>query len=90
MGLAWFIVWWNGASCGPGTKNTIGGLGFWAKIFGPLPIFAVGVVTGSDGVQFGTNWADFSKYCRLRNRQTARDGRNVRVSSGERVSLSAH
>src|SRR5712671_25698 len=61
MGLAWFIVYWKWRALRTGDEKYNQAVRFWAKIFGPN--FAVGVVTGIPmEFQFGTNWADFSKY----------------------------
>ena len=61
MGLAWFIVYWKWRALRTGDDKYNEAVRFWAKIFGLN--FAVGVVTGIPmEFQFGTNWADFSKY----------------------------
>src|SRR5437763_1811780 len=61
MGLALFIVYWKWRALGTGDEKYNQAVRFWAKIFGLN--FAVGVVTGIPmEFQFGTNWADFSKY----------------------------
>ncbi len=61
MGLAWFLVYWKGKALWTGEECYNEAARFWAKIFGLN--FAVGVVTGIPmEFQFGTNWADFSKY----------------------------
>jgi cytochrome d ubiquinol oxidase subunit I len=61
MGLAWFLVYWKWRALRTGDEKYNGAARFWAKIFGLN--FAVGVVTGIPmEFQFGTNWADFSKY----------------------------
>jgi cytochrome d ubiquinol oxidase subunit I len=61
MGLAWFIVYWKWRALRTGDEKYSRAVRFWAKIFGLN--FAVGVVTGIPmEFQFGTNWADFSKY----------------------------
>src|SRR6266566_1572904 len=61
MGLAWFIVYWKWRALRTGDEKYNQAVRFWAKIFGLN--FAVGVVTGIPmEFQFGTNWADFSKY----------------------------
>jgi cytochrome bd-type quinol oxidase subunit 1 len=61
MGLAWFIVYWKWRALRTGDENYNVAARFWAKIFGLN--FAVGVVTGIPmEFQFGTNWADFSRY----------------------------
>src|SRR5436309_2286155 len=61
MGLAWFIVYWKWRALRTGNDKYNQAVRFWAKIFGLN--FAVGVVTGIPmEFQFGTNWADFSKY----------------------------
>src|SRR6059058_304639 len=76
MGLAWFIVYWKWRALRTGDDKYNQAVRFWAKIFGLN--FAVGVVTGIPmEFQFGTNWADFSKY--------AGGGRDVRVLPGDRV-----
>ena len=61
MGLAWFIVFWKWRALKTGDEKYNLAARFWAKIFGLN--FAVGVVTGIPmEFQFGTNWADFSRY----------------------------
>ncbi len=61
MGLAWFLVYWKGRALRTGEEKYNQAVRFWAKIFGLN--FAVGVVTGIPmEFQFGTNWADFSRY----------------------------
>src|SRR6185436_5986457 len=61
MGLAWFVVYWKWRALRTGDDKYNQAVRFWAKIFGLN--FAVGVVTGIPmEFQFGTNWADFSKY----------------------------
>src|SRR5438128_3267157 len=61
MGLAWFLVYWKWRALRTGDEKYNQAGRFWAKIFGLN--FAVGVVTGIPmEFQFGTNWADFSKY----------------------------
>jgi cytochrome bd ubiquinol oxidase subunit I len=61
MGLAWFLVYWKWRALRTGNEKYNRAVRFWAKIFGLS--FAVGVVTGIPmEFQFGTNWADFSRY----------------------------
>ena len=61
MGLAWFLVYWKWRALRIGEERYAAAVRFWAKIFGLN--FAVGVVTGIPmEFQFGTNWANFSKY----------------------------
>jgi cytochrome d ubiquinol oxidase subunit I len=61
MGLAWFLVYWKWRAYRSGDENCNKAARFWAKIFGLN--FGVGVVTGIPvEFQFGTNWADFSRY----------------------------
>jgi cytochrome d ubiquinol oxidase subunit I len=61
MGLAWFLVYWKWRALRTGDEKYNQAVRFWAKIFGLN--FAVGVVTGIPmEFQFGTNWAEFSKY----------------------------
>jgi cytochrome d ubiquinol oxidase subunit I len=61
MGLAWFLVYWKWRALRTGNEKYNQAVRFWAKIFGLS--FAVGVVTGIPmEFQFGTNWADFSRY----------------------------
>ena len=61
MGLAWFIVYWKWRALRTGEVKYDQAARFWAKIFGLN--FGVGVVTGIPmEFQFGTNWADFSRY----------------------------
>src|SRR4030095_12961124 len=61
MGLAWFLVYWKWRALRTENEKYNQAVRFWAKIFGLN--FAVGVVTGIPmEFQFGTNWADFSRY----------------------------
>lgn len=61
MGLAWFLVYWKWQGLRTGEERYNQAARFWAKILGLN--FAVGVVTGIPmEFQFGTNWADFSRY----------------------------
>jgi cytochrome d ubiquinol oxidase subunit I len=61
MGLAWFLVYWKWRAFRTGEEKYNQAARFWAKIFGLN--FGVGVVTGIPmEFQFGTNWADFSRY----------------------------
>jgi cytochrome d ubiquinol oxidase subunit I len=61
MGLAWFLVFWKWRALRTGHEKYNQAARFWAKIFGLN--FAVGVVTGIPmEFQFGTNWADFSRF----------------------------
>ena len=61
MGLAWFLVYWKWRALQTGDEKYNQAVRFWAKIFGLN--FAVGVVTGIPmEFQFGTNWADFTRY----------------------------
>jgi cytochrome d ubiquinol oxidase subunit I len=61
MGLAWFLVFWKWMAIRTGDEKYNLAVRFWSKIFGLN--FAVGVVTGIPmEFQFGTNWADFSRY----------------------------
>jgi cytochrome bd ubiquinol oxidase subunit I len=61
MGLAWFLVYWKWRALRTGDETYNHAVRFWAKIFGLN--FAIGVVTGIPmEFQFGTNWADFSRY----------------------------
>ena len=61
MGLAWFLVYWKWRALRTGDEEYNHAVRFWAKLFGLN--FAVGVVTGIPmEFQFGTNWADFSRY----------------------------
>src|SRR6266481_5490722 len=61
MGLAWFFVYWKWRALRTGDDKYNQAVRFWAKIFGLN--FAVGVVTGIPmEFQFGTNWADFTRY----------------------------
>jgi cytochrome d ubiquinol oxidase subunit I len=56
-----FLVYWKWRALRTGDEKYNQAVRFWAKIFGLN--FAVGVVTGIPmEFQFGTNWADFSKY----------------------------
>ena len=61
MGLAWFLVYWKWRALRTGDEKYNQAVRFWAKIFGLN--FAVGVVTGIPmEFQFGTNWADFTRF----------------------------
>jgi len=61
MGLAWFLVYWKWRALRTGNEEYDKAVRFWAKIFGLN--FALGVVTGIPmEFQFGTNWAEFSRY----------------------------
>jgi cytochrome d ubiquinol oxidase subunit I len=61
MGLAWFLVYWKWRVLRPGDETYDEAVRFWAKIFGLN--FAMGVVTGIPmEFQFGTNWAEFTRY----------------------------
>ena len=61
MGLAWFLVYWKWRALRTGDERYSAAVRFWARIFGLT--FGVGVVTGIPmEFQFGTNWANFSKY----------------------------
>ena len=61
MGLAWFLVYWKWRALRTGDEKYNQAVRFWAKVFGLN--FAVGVVTGIPmEFQFGTNWADFSRF----------------------------
>lgn len=61
MGLAWFLVYWKWRALRTGEERFNRAVRFWAKIFGLN--FALGVVTGIPmEFQFGTNWAEFSKF----------------------------
>ena len=84
MGLAWFLVYWKWRALRTGDEKYNQAARFWAKIFGLN--FAVGVVTGIPmEFQFGTNWADFSKYAGGVIGQTLAMEGHVRVLSRERV-----
>ncbi|HEV3298453.1 MAG TPA: cytochrome ubiquinol oxidase subunit I, partial [Planctomycetaceae bacterium] len=61
MGLALLIVLFKIAALRTGNERYSEVARFWARIFGLN--FAMGVVTGIPlEFQFGTNWAQFSKY----------------------------
>ena len=61
LGLVWFLVYWKWRALRTSDEKYNLAARFWAKIFGLN--FAVGVVTGVPmEFQFGTNWADFSRY----------------------------
>ena len=61
MGLAWIIVYFKWRQLRTGQARFANATRFWARIFGIN--FAVGVVTGIPmEFQFGTNWAEFSKF----------------------------
>lgn len=61
MGLAWIIVYFKWRHLRTGDEKFGNAARFWARIFGIN--FAVGVVTGIPmEFQFGTNWAEFSKF----------------------------
>jgi len=61
MGLAWIIVYFKWRHLRTGEDRFGNAARFWARIFGIN--FAVGVVTGIPmEFQFGTNWAQFSRF----------------------------
>ena len=61
MGLAWFLVYWKWRALRTGDERYHRAVRFWAKVFGLN--FAVGVVTGIPmEFQFGTNWAEFTRF----------------------------
>jgi len=61
MGLGWFIVYWKWRAWRKGDERSAEAARYWAKIFGLT--FAMGVVTGLPmEFQFGTNWAEFTKF----------------------------
>src|SRR5882724_1721976 len=61
MGLAWILVYWKWRHLRTGNERYGNAVRFWARIFGIN--FTVGVVTGIPmEFQFGTNWANFSRY----------------------------
>jgi cytochrome d ubiquinol oxidase subunit I len=61
MGLAWIIVYFKWRHWRTGDELFGSAARFWARIFGIN--FAVGVVTGIPmEFQFGTNWADFTRF----------------------------
>src|SRR6478672_10344376 len=61
MGLALLIVVFKAIALRRNDDRYHDAARFWARIFGIN--FAVGVVTGIPmEFQFGTNWADFSRY----------------------------
>ena len=61
MGLAWIIVYFKWRHVRTGNELFGNASRFWARIFGIN--FAVGVVTGIPmEFQFGTNWADFTRF----------------------------
>jgi cytochrome d ubiquinol oxidase subunit I len=61
MGLAWILVYWKWRHLRTGDERYASAMRFWARIFGIT--FTVGVVTGIPmEFQFGTNWANFSRY----------------------------
>ena len=61
MGLAWILVYWKWRHLRTGDERYANAVRFWARIFGIN--FTVGVVTGIPmEFQFGTNWANFSRY----------------------------
>ncbi|MBI5444437.1 MAG: cytochrome ubiquinol oxidase subunit I, partial [Deltaproteobacteria bacterium] len=61
MGLAWFLVVWKWKALRTGDERYVAAARFWARIFGIT--FVLGVVTGIPmEFQFGTNWAEFSKF----------------------------
>jgi cytochrome d ubiquinol oxidase subunit I len=61
MGLAWFLVYWKWRALKTGNERYNWAVRFWARIFGLN--FAIGVVTGIPmEFQFGTNWANFSRF----------------------------
>jgi len=61
MGLAWILVYWKWRHLRTDDERYGNAVRFWARIFGIN--FTVGVVTGIPmEFQFGTNWANFSRY----------------------------
>ena len=61
MGLAWILIYWKWQHLRTGDERYGNAVRFWARIFGIN--FTVGVVTGIPmEFQFGTNWANFSRY----------------------------
>jgi cytochrome bd ubiquinol oxidase subunit I len=61
MGLAWIIVFFKWRHLKTGEERYGDAARFWARVFGIN--FGVGVVTGIPmEFQFGTNWAEFSKF----------------------------
>jgi cytochrome d ubiquinol oxidase subunit I len=61
MGLAPLLVLWRWRALRSGSESCAQAARFWGRIFGIT--FALGVVTGIPmEFQFGTNWAEFSKY----------------------------
>ena len=61
MGLAWFLVIWKWRHFKYGDEVAGRAVRFWSRIFGIN--FALGVVTGVPmEFQFGTNWAEFTRY----------------------------
>jgi len=61
MGLAWIIVYFKWRHFRTDEERFGNAARFWTRIFGIN--FAVGVVTGIPmEFQFGTNWAEFSKF----------------------------
>jgi cytochrome bd ubiquinol oxidase subunit I len=61
MGLAWILVYWKWQHLRTGDERYGNAVRFWARIFGIN--FTIGVVTGIPmEFQFGTNWANFSRY----------------------------
>src|SRR5467141_3995645 len=61
MGLAWFLVFWKWRALRTGEEKYNHAVRFWAKIF--RLNFAMGFVTRTPmEFQFGTNWADFTRY----------------------------
>jgi cytochrome d ubiquinol oxidase subunit I len=61
MGLAWIIVYFKWKYLRTNDEQFGNAARFWSRIFGIN--FAVGVVTGIPmEFQFGTNWANFSKF----------------------------
>jgi cytochrome d ubiquinol oxidase subunit I len=61
MGLAWFLVYWKWRALRTGESRYAEAARFWAKIFGLN--FAMGVITGLPmEFQFGTNWAEFTRF----------------------------
>jgi len=61
MGLAPFLVFWKLRALRTGSAAHQDAARFWTRIFGLT--YAVGVVTGIPlEFQFGTNWAEFSRF----------------------------
>ncbi len=81
MGLALLLLYFRSWALHTGDEHYHEVARFWTKIFALS--FAFGIVTGIPlEFQFGTNWAQFSRFCRRGDRPDARDRRRVCLLPG--------